>query len=88
MFISHHHSSRVSAGFVTSLHIQILWSTALCDAYVRHRVLGKHECVVTDSKPGINTSQACQLDHADSVSAGVNQTLVAASREHRGLHSA
>lgn len=87
MFISHHHPGEVSAGFVVSPYVWILWSAALWAAYIRHRVMGEHEHVVTDSKPGINTSQACQLDQTDSLSARVNQILVGASREHRALHS-
>lgn len=87
MFISHHHPGEVSASFVISPYIWILWSTALWAAYIRHRVMGEHDHVVTDSKPSINTSQACQLDQTDSLSARVNQILVGASREHRALHS-
>lgn len=87
MFISHHHPGEVSASFVISPYIWILWSTSLWAAYIRHRVMGEHDHVVTDSKPSINTSQACQLDQTDSLSARVNQILVGASREHRALHS-
>lgn len=49
--------------------------------------MSKHECVVTDSKRGIDTSQASQLDQAGLLSSWVNQTPAGASREHRGLHS-
>lgn len=62
------HPSEVSASFVISPYIQILWATALHAAYIRHRAEGKHERVVTESKPGIDTSEACQLGQADSLS--------------------
>lgn len=42
--------------------------TTLCAAYIKHRAKGKHEHVVTDRKPSIDTSKACQLDQVDSLS--------------------